>query len=610
MGSPRIAPHHSYTPRPFIGGTSTKNEDTSAGVKRKIDDVESSKAPVAFLKSANDYLKTWTILHAANPIPNWDEKSKIMSDTGLSESQLDAWMRAWKNANKKKDKNDKGLTDEQKKEKDLKKKVNEEMNNFLSAWLLRPENVQSNPIVAATPTAEVKEWLAKQLGQDRARIDSWFYRRRKKLKKQHMPDSADQASNHSTTAVSATSPVLQPPPQPLTQATASATNIANPPSASKNQSTINPNLNLPSNHQMPQNQNSALTAKSTVQNQVAVVQSVSALSSSTSSPSSKQTGLSDEAKQYLTQWLIETSNPYPSKERKDKIMAHFGIENTRTLDGFLTRTRKKLNLQNKQSSVVVSTQTNHSLPASVSTATQPGASTQTNQSQAAAQPSTEPSHHAQMHSTQNATAGNFQSALRASPMQSSNLDSLLTAVELVNSQKQYTQPPRSRHAPNQIGQTHLAPPASAMGVGSPQYRQSNVGQQHQYHRQQQHQQQQQHHHHRLSHSPLMDTGTASRYQIVQNRPTYHSGQQQQYSHSSHAQQFQPTQTREQSILMAYQNLQEMEIHDRSSSRSSPAEVETTARPPPMQNAQGNPQYNAASNFTASANGSQAHHREN
>jgi len=58
--------------------------------------------------------------------------------------------------------------------------------------------------------------------------------------------------------------------------------------------------------------------------------------------------------------------------------------------------------------------------------------------------------------------------------------------------------------------------------------------------------------------------------------------------------------------MAYQNLQEMEIHDRSSSnRSSPAEA--TARP--MQSDQGNPQHNSASNVTATANGSQAY-REN
>ena len=63
--------------------------------------------------------------------------------------------------------------------------MNEEVNNFLRAWLLRPENEHLNPIAAATPTREAKEWMAKHLGVDRARIDGWFYRKRMKLKKQH-----------------------------------------------------------------------------------------------------------------------------------------------------------------------------------------------------------------------------------------------------------------------------------------------------------------------------------------------------------------------------------------------------------------------------------------
>jgi hypothetical protein len=602
VGSPRIAPHHAYTPRPFIGGTSTKIEDNAAGVKEKIEDVESQEAVgatalVAFSEPVTDYLNTWLSLHAANPIPNSDEKCKIMSDTGLSASQLDDWLRARKKANKKKDD---GLTDQQKKEKELKKKMNEELNNYLGAWLLRPENVKSNPVAAATPTAESKEWLAKQLGVDRARIDSWFYRRRKKLKKQHMPDDVGQASTPSTTAVSA-----MPQPQPTQAMSASTANTAKKtPPASQYQLTVNPNLNLPSNHQRPQNQ-TAFTANaqvsvslnqqlpSPVKNEVAIGQSIEQ-SSYTGVPPPKQTGLSDEAKQYLTQWLVNTSNPYPSKELKDKIMAHFGIENTRTLDGFLTRTRKKLNLQNKQSVEKTSapeTNPNHFQPALASTATQPGASAQMNRIQAAAQ----------MNSTQNATAGSFQPVSSAPPVQSSNLDSLLTAVELVNSQKQYSPPQRShQHGPNQFGQRNFAPPASAIGVGSPQYRQSDVGQQHQeqpnyqHHREQPHQQHQQHQQqdHRFSHSPPMDTSNASRYEFLHNGLTYHNEQQCHFSHTSHVQQYQPAQTREQSILTAYQNLQEMEIHDRLSSRSSPAEAEATARQHPMQNNEANPQYNS------------------
>ena len=658
VGSPRIAPHHSYTPRPFIGGTSSKKGDTSAGAKRKVDDVESqedgdAKSLVALsAKPINDYLNTWLALHAANPIPDSEQKLKIMSDTGLSESQLDDWMRTRKKPKKKKDD---GLTDEQRKEKELKKKLNEEMNNFLSAWLLRPENVHSNPIAAATPTTEAKEWMAKHLGVDRARIDSWFYRRRRKLKSQHMPETVFQAPNQT---IAATGNIPQPHPQ--NQAVpVSATSIVKPPSAPQNQHTINPNVNLPSNNQRPQNQ-IALTSSTQVsvsvnqqlpsngQSQVAVGGSISTGAipqppTSTVAIPSKQCGLSEDAKQYLTQWLLKTSNPYPSKEMKDKIMAHFGVTNTRTLDGFLTRTRKKLNLQNKQSFIHPaqqpassatthpglssqmiqsqpammtvasrpggSVQTKQPQPAnasritqpnypsqptqalvasriaqptqptqipSVSLATRPGESVLTKQSQPAnasritqpnypsqptqapvasriAQPTQPPSGlSAQLKSTQNVTINNFQPSSSALPIQNTSLSSLLTAVELVNSQKQYTEPqPSHQRASDRIG---LAPPAPAMGSASSQN------------------QHQQHNQHPQQHPSPMETGNPSRQQP-----------------------YQPAPTREQSIMTAYQNLQEMEIHDRSSSRSSPAEAAVR----PMQSSDNN----------TAAHGSQAN-REN
>ncbi len=667
VGSPRIAPHHSYTPRPFIGGASSKKVDTSAGAKRKVDDVESKEDSAKSLialssKPIKDYLNTWMSLHPANPIPNSLEKLKIMSDTGLSESQLDEWMRTRKKPKKKKDD---GLTDEQRKEKELKKKMNEDMNNFLSAWLLRPENVQANPIAAATPTAETKEWMAKQLGVDRARIDSWFYRRRKKLKKQHMPNNSLQAPNNlSAGSISQPQshqqqqvqqqqhlqlqqhpqqpqPQQQPQPKAQTVPASTSTIAKHVVPTSQNQFAMNPNLNLPSNHQRPQNQ-TALTASTQVsmsvnqqlqsngQSHVAVSEAVGAKSSSNGAPVSKQSGLSEEAKQYLTQWLLKTSNPYPSKEMKDKIMAHFGIENTRTLDGFLTRTRKKLNLQNKQTVMKVtqshpavptaatrpgsSLQMNQSQHAAVSAGSRPGAGAQIYQSQASttstitqpnqptlptqapmatsAQPTQPtqppPSLPAQSKPTQNPTTSNVQSASSVLPMQSSSLDSLLTAVEMVNSQKQYTQPQPSRHhASNQIGQTHAAPSTSAMGSGASQ------------HQQQQHHQQQQ----RFSHSPSVETSNPSRHQHqhqhMQNGAEYHSGQQRHFTHSPSAPQYQPAPTREQSILMAYQHLQEMEINDRSSRRSSPAEAVL------MQNVQGNPHHHSAGNTIATSHDSQA-----
>lgn len=62
------------------------------------------------------------------------------------------------------------------------------------------------------------------------------------------------------------------------------------------------------------------------------------------SSSARHIGLSEEAKQYLTQWVRSASNPYPSKEMKAQLMAHCGIQHVQTLDQFLTKTRKELNL--------------------------------------------------------------------------------------------------------------------------------------------------------------------------------------------------------------------------------------------------------------------------
>lgn len=600
---------HSYTPRPFIGGANTKKVENSAGVKRKIDDVESQdasdpKALVSFSKPVKEYLKTWMTLHAANPIPNTDEKTKIMSDTGLSERQLDEWLARTK-----------GrktaffiMTDEQKQEKEQKKKANDNFNNFLNDWLLRPENMQSGPIAAATPTVDTKELLAKQLGVDRARIDSWFYRKRKKLKKEHIPDHSGPVSNPSAMTEAVNLTLTPTKPQPQTQASAvSGTDTTKPLSVPQTQVTTDPNLNHPSIHRNPQNLQDHVSSQPSTTGAPGPKQS-----SSTDSPSLKQIGLSDEAKQYLTQWLMKSSNPYPTKEMKDKIISHFGIENMRALEGFLTRTRKKMNFQKTKSNEKVSTQTNQSLPTLVSTFKPTSAklvqprvaidNDQINQSQTdtvsmVAQP---PGLSSQMSSAQIATYDNFQSASNTTSMeqnvesrQSSNLTSLLTAVAIVNSQNQSTHS-RGFHqySPQPIEQQkNFAPPASAIADDAPfEYQHLHPSERQHYSGQQQHQQLQQ----SFAPSPLLETGgNASHYQFVQpsNGQTYNSEQPRHFSPPPYAPQHHPAQSREQSILTSYQNLHEMEIHNRLSRRSSPV----------MQIDRGIP----ASNFTAKTNGTKA-----
>ncbi|KAL7541614.1 hypothetical protein ACHAXR_011069, partial [Thalassiosira sp. AJA248-18] len=128
VGSPKIAPHHSYTPRPLEGykapkekKNSEKTKDTSSGSsatlpqKRKKEHLSSSnssehaegttdehKKTLPFPPSTIDYLNAWISKHAADPFPTTEEKAIIVSDTGLSIRQVGDWMaRARKKLRKK-----------------------------------------------------------------------------------------------------------------------------------------------------------------------------------------------------------------------------------------------------------------------------------------------------------------------------------------------------------------------------------------------------------------------------------------------------------------------------------------------------------------------------
>ena len=57
----------------------------------------------------------------------------------------------------------------------------------------------------------------------------------------------------------------------------------------------------------------------------------------------KSTGLSDQAKAYLTKWLNEhKAHPYPSRQKKDEMCNLLRISDPFQLDGWLCRARKKL----------------------------------------------------------------------------------------------------------------------------------------------------------------------------------------------------------------------------------------------------------------------------
>ena len=119
VGSPRIAPHHSYTPRPKTGyktaDVSGDNKmSNNVGEKRKagdMDDVMNGEDSAqdrkkggfqVFPQSTIDYLNSWISLHRVNPFPDAEEKARICADTGLSKRQLGDWMaRARKKLRKK-----------------------------------------------------------------------------------------------------------------------------------------------------------------------------------------------------------------------------------------------------------------------------------------------------------------------------------------------------------------------------------------------------------------------------------------------------------------------------------------------------------------------------
>lgn len=163
---------------------------------------------------------------------------------------------------------------------------------------------------------------------------------------------------------------------------------------------------------------------------------------------------------------------------------------------------------------------------------------------------------------------------------------------MVNSRNQSTNPqPTHRPAPNQVGQQKSFAYPTAV-VERPNYHG--------------HQQQ------RFSHSPSTASGgNAANFHFVQPRKgsPYRSEQQQHNflppPRPPHPTQYEPAR---QSLMTSYQNLHGMEIHNRLSNHSSPAEAETMSQQHPIQVDQGKP-HNQTSSFTANTtNGTQAYQK--
>jgi len=446
VGSPRIAPHHSYTPRPLEGygnktsdrkkcsnGLSSSNVATGAlPQKRKIDHfvlakssecteatVDESKTAFQFEKSTIDHLNSWVSHHSANPFPSISEKERIIADTGLSKRQLGDWMaRARKklrrtthqlNKHSNQDKaqtpgetfadvtsvksiqssptkvenlllalrnplpqqnrchegTEQGSVQEtiqamqhqtaiedtfKSAEKVCKSTQTElagerqlggeklktpikELETYMKRWLSCSENKGN-----LMPSLDQKEKIIEETGIEKKRLEGWFFRARKKMKKQDSRTVSQVSHKPGTTSTA------------LNEDLNNKTNMGHilpPTGINLMLMTVNESSHISGN---VVNKNTPEKVGEANTFHVRSNPEEKSPGDFTLSVSSAVKGLTDEAKRYLKSWLSEhSSNPYPSREEKNTMLSCLGIENARgakMLEGWFCRARKKM----KQSS--------------------------------------------------------------------------------------------------------------------------------------------------------------------------------------------------------------------------------------------------------------------
>jgi len=101
-----------------------------------------------------------------------------------------------------------GAVDMTTKEESIKNAVlpsNEDLKTFVEAWLARPENA----LVSSTlfPTSKDKEEIIKGCGVDKKRLESFFYRMRKKLKQKQEAEGAAASASDGQKAADVSAPV-------------------------------------------------------------------------------------------------------------------------------------------------------------------------------------------------------------------------------------------------------------------------------------------------------------------------------------------------------------------------------------------------------------------
>ena len=145
---------------------------------------------VGLPKEAKEYLHEWFMAHVDNPFPTKVEKEKIIKDLGLhpvhDHRKIDGWfsrqrkkLRDGQKAQPASDTDASAAKANAVMNKGWAPPSCTEVDNFLYNWMSREENLGDY-----SPCSQTRENMEKESGIESRRIESWFYRLRKRMKKQ------------------------------------------------------------------------------------------------------------------------------------------------------------------------------------------------------------------------------------------------------------------------------------------------------------------------------------------------------------------------------------------------------------------------------------------
>ena len=156
-----------------------------------------NNSTIGLSEDAKRYLEKWIQEHKHNPFPARDQKERMMKDLGLGPDDLRK-LDGWFSRARKKLKNDPTAPKFYANKIVPGKPSPVDVEKYLNAWLLRPENANN-----LNPTYDQRAKMEDESGIESRRIESWFYRLRKKMKKQQ--DGVNDSSQKTKAALAPTS---------------------------------------------------------------------------------------------------------------------------------------------------------------------------------------------------------------------------------------------------------------------------------------------------------------------------------------------------------------------------------------------------------------------